>query len=387
MKLFTLFLLSCLPWLLPAQTDSLPRPKLPSLPIRITAARQELRSAFLANEPAAASLWMDSLNRLENTTYQGLVWDERWLLYYWEEAYGNMFDEVVRFGTDQAWQQYKIKPAADSLFELLDQTLYPQRFDLYNRIQQGFLNQEEKAFAVLQLDYLLRLNADEKDWVGRLDAFLQRFPESRFADYIRSIQPETPGVSDRGFGFSLSLVKDDWTGQLDRTLKTMYAGEFNFYIWRKGWQYEINSAPGEATLDRQFRHNGFDWLKGDVAYYRTTGLLLGRDVLDNHRLRVTPAAGVYFSSLSPAPPETGENPEYYSEFYFSDLHFATSLTADLKIFRSKARLMGIEQGSFHGLRLRAGYHWLRLGRKNAALDGNLFYFALGYHFFVQRPSR
>jgi len=387
MKLLLLLLLGTFPVLLGAQTDSLLPPKPASRFELIMAARQELKTAFLADDPAAAGLWMDSLARLENRNYQGLIWDERWLLYFWEEAYGNIFDEVGRFPADQESRRYKINPTADSLFETLDQTLYAQRFDLYNRMQQGFLNGEEKAFSVLLLDYLLRLNQDEKEWAARLDAFLKLYPDSRFADFIRSIRPAVVGRGNRGFGFSLSLLKGDWTGQLDRSIRTPYAGEFNFYLWRKGWHYELNAAPAEPALDRRITHRGFDWLAGDGTYFRNTGLMVGRDMLDNDRLRVTPALGLYHASLSPAPPEEGENPDYYSEFYFGDLHVSTSLTLDMKMFRSDGHLQGIEKGTFNGLRLRFGYHWLRLGRQNPAFGGNLFYFALGYHFFVQRPSK
>jgi hypothetical protein len=381
MKLVYLLLaLWAFPALLTAQTNS--------LPARIATARQELRSAFVANDPAAAALWMDSLTRLENSTYVGLVWDERWLLYFWEEAYGNMFDEVARFDAAEWGRQgYKIKPPADSLFEILDQALYEQRFEMYNRLQQGFLNEEERAFSVLQLDYLLRLNPDKKDWAARLDAFLSRYPASRFADYVRSIRPEIITPGRRGFGFSAAYANGNWTGALDHSLTTLNALEVEIYIWRKGWHFGLNSLTGSPVLGRRIEHHGFNWLQGDGTYFRDVGLEVGRDLLDNDRLRITPSVGVYLSTLSPAPPLVGENPDYYSEFYFGDGHLAAALTADLKLFNQDWHLVGIEKGTFHGLRLRAGYHWLRMGRQNPAFGGNLFYFALGYHLFLQRPSK
>lgn len=372
-----------LPTLLSAQTG-----KSQSLPARIAAARQELQLAFVADDPAAAALWIDSLARLENSTYAGLIWDERWLLYFWEEAYGNMFDEVMRFdAAERERQAYKIAPPADSLFETLDLGLYERRFDMFNRLQQALLNEEEKAFCVLQLDYLLRLNKDEKEWTARLDAFLKRYPTSRCADFVRSIRPALVTPRRRGYGFSVSYLQGDWTGPLDRSLRPLYGASASFYLWRKGWHFEATTVSGQPALGRQVDHNGFDWLKGDGSYFRTSGLEVGRDVLESSRLRITPAVGAFFSSLSPAPPGNGENPDYYSEFYFSDIHFTTALTADVKLFRKDRGLQGVEKGTFHGLRLRVGYHWMRLGRQNSAFDGNLFFFALGYHLFVQRPSK
>ncbi len=383
MRLLPLYLMiSLLPALATAQT---------ALPARIASARLELQQAFTGDDPAAAALWIDSLSRLENNTYVGLVWDERWLLYFWEEAYGNLFDEVMRFdAAERERQAYKIAPRSDSLFETIDRVLYEQRFELYNRLQRALLNEEEKAFSVLQLDYLLRLNKDEKDWVARLDAFLNRYPSSRFAEFIRSIKPEIkppaqPG--QRGFGMAVSLANGQWTNQLDLSLRPWVGLEGRFYLWRKGWHLEGHVVGGSPALSRTIRHNGFDWPKKESADFLTAGLEVGRDVLHTERLRVTPSVGASFSTLSPAVPEEGENPEYYSEFYFGDGHLTAALTTDVKLFRREWNLQGVEKGTFHGIRLRLGYHWLRLGRKNEALAGNMFSFSLGYHLFVQRPTK
>ena len=106
---------------LAAQNDSLPAPKPPSLEQKINVTRLALRSSFLQADPAGVGLWVDSLNRLENDTYVGANWDERWLLYYWTENYGALLTEARHFGASErntlAW---KVPPPADSLFEIID---------------------------------------------------------------------------------------------------------------------------------------------------------------------------------------------------------------------------------------------------------------------------
>lgn len=359
-----------------------------TLPARIAGVRLELQRAFTGDDPAAAALWMDSLSRLENDAYVGLVWDERWLLYLWEEAYGNLFDEVMRFdAAERERQASKIAPRQDSLFETIDRGMYEQRFEGYNRLQRALLNEEEKAFVILQLDYLLRLNQEEKDWSARLEAFLKRYPNSRFADFIRAIKPVIRQPGQRGFGMALSLANGQWTNQLDRSLQPLIGLQGSFYLWRRGWHLGVEAIGGSPALRRTIRHNGFDWPKKDVADFFMMGLEAGRDVLHTERLRVAPVVGAYFSTLSPAVPEEGENPDYYSDFYFGDGHLMVGLITDVKLFKRDWNLQGIEKGTFHGIRLQLGYHWLRLDRKNAALEGNMFFFALGYHLFVQRPAK
>ena len=194
-----------------AQSDSIP-----SMGHRIAYARQQLLVAFLADDPAEASLWRDSLMQFEDSSRVGLVWDERWLLYYWEGAYGNLFDEAVRM--DEATRQQladKLPPPSDSLFKCLDRTLFEKRFALYESIGRGFLSEEEKQFSLIELDYLLRLNQQERnsgEWNNRLRAFLNRYPESRFQQYIKEnlLDENTPAsykvLKDRGFTFDVLFL-------------------------------------------------------------------------------------------------------------------------------------------------------------------------------------
>lgn len=115
---------------------------------QIAAARQALKTSFLDNDPAAATLWMDSLARLEDDVFTGLVWDERWLLYYWLETYGNLTDEAANFdASERERSTWKIQPPRDSLFETIDAALYDKRYDLFTQISRSFLNEEERAFA------------------------------------------------------------------------------------------------------------------------------------------------------------------------------------------------------------------------------------------------
>ena len=137
----------------------------------IAAVRSELKTAFLTDDPAAAALWMDSLARLEDPLFVALAWDERWLLYYWTEAYGNLFAEAMGLDANaRAQLSWKIQAPRDSLFEWIDYSLNERRFELFDRINRAFLTEDEKVFAVLQLEYLLRLETDEKQKSAKIEA-------------------------------------------------------------------------------------------------------------------------------------------------------------------------------------------------------------------------
>ena len=93
------------------QNDSIPVGKRLSLEEKINYTRLDLRSAFLMEDPAAVGLWLDSLARLEDDTYVGVSWDERWLLHYWMDNYGTLLTEASQFGTEERTaQSWKVPP-------------------------------------------------------------------------------------------------------------------------------------------------------------------------------------------------------------------------------------------------------------------------------------
>jgi hypothetical protein len=387
--LFSLFLLSTA---LQAQNDSLPKaaPLVPSL--RIAAARQELLGSFLADDPAGASLWRDSLMRLEDSVRVALVWDERWLLYYWEEAYGNLFDEVPRL--DEAERQRlasKRPPPKDSLFEVLDKTLYEMRFQIYESIGHGFLSEEEKQFALIELDYLLRLNEQEKtsgEWNKRLDAFCARYPKSPFKSYIKA-NLYAPAQSnslktDRGFNVDVLFSSGRWRDELERTLRSPYGFEVGLAYWWKRWNVGLRCNFGWQKLDRSVIQNGYEWPRDDQTVLIMPALELGYDILNNQKLKLSPSVVAGISILKP-PGVDEENqdplPDYYSNFTFAKGCLGAALTTDIKLKVFDSDDEEHADMSYMGARIRIGYNWLNWGDKNPALNGNMFYFAIGFILF------
>lgn len=375
-----------------AQSDSIP-----SMGDRIAYARQQLLVAFLADDPAEASLWRDSLMQFEDSSRVGLVWDERWLLYYWEGTYGNLFDEAVRM--DEATRQQladKIPPPSDSLFKCLDRTLFEKRFALYESIGRGFLSEEEKQFALIELDYLLRLNQQERnsgEWNNRLRAFLNRYPESRFTQYIKAnlLDESTPTsykvLKDRGFTFDALFLSGRWRNTLETTLQSPYGFDIGFAYWRNPWNFSLRCIFGWEKLSRSVYQDGFEWPEDELSVLIVPSLELGYDLINNKKFRLFPAAGAGISILKP--PGTDEEsdnplPDYYSNFFFAKGFLGCSLNADIKWkYFSNDDPDNNSELSYVGIRMRVGYNWLNWGHENPDLRGDMFFFAVGINLFGQ----
>jgi len=382
---------------LPAQDITFTTPADSSKTARIAAARRHLDTAFLYDDLISAGLWMDSLTRMEDDQQVALVWDERWLLYFWSGALSNALDEAARYDADERIRQsWKNQPPNDSLFEHLDRTLLERQYQLFADIRQAFLNEEEKAFATLLLEYLLRINGASPSetelenlngprgiWAAKIDNFLAKYPKSRFGKYLRSIKPYIPKVRKDALGIYAAFQHGEWTDQLERSLRPLNGLEFGFYYWRKRMNYQLGLLVGGNKLARDVVQNGYVWPKKDVYSAVFFHGEVGYDLLDKTKLRVFPTIGGGFSRVRPPEPDDDDEPlpDYYYGFRFSSGHLMAVLNIDLKMLPRSGKhynQTGVK-GSYNGPRLRVGYQRLWLDRKNPALRGNLFFVSIGYN--------
>lgn len=375
-------LFSLLSFFASAQTDTI---KFESRGEKITAVRKDLIEAFATEDFVSAGLWMDSLHVLENLEYVGLVWDERWLLYYWTESYGNLFEEVAQFSeTQRAIDDFKNQPAPDSLFEWLDHTLYDRRFDITQSIQKAFLNEEEKAFANLLLEYLLRMEHEEAEWAARLGAFQTRYPASRFNTYVAYIKPKIKKKSDSksGFGVDFLLTQGNWRDQLERTLRPSFGIDLGLALWHNRWNYMIRLALTGQKLARDIENNPDDiWPKGESSNFFTPTLDVGYDVISTPKFRLTPMVGGGLAVLKPTTTEDdeGNSISEYPTFSFTSGQLNAAMNIDVKLHDlHDADVFERPAEGYGAIRVRFGYRWMNLGKRNDRLGGNMFFFAVGY---------
>ena len=197
---------------------------------KIKSGRLELKNAVTADDPAGAGLWIDSLSRLENKYYTGLSWDERWLLYYWTENYGALLSEAAQMGAAERYAlSEKVQPPADSLFELTDSMMYARRFESFQAIRHAFLTAEEKAFSILLLEYLLRINGNEEEWAEKISAFESKYPQSGYLYFLSGVKPDILKPANKAFGAAIGLQSGSWTDQIDRSLPPLYGLSLDFY--------------------------------------------------------------------------------------------------------------------------------------------------------------
>jgi hypothetical protein len=352
----------------------------------IAAARLRLKTAFQNDDHAEAGLWMDSLARMGNEFRVALSWDERWLLYYWTESFGNLFEEVSGFDdTRRAVEAWKRQPAKDSLFEVIDKYLYEERFRYFNSIQRAFLSGEEKAFAVLQLEYLLRLNAgDETEFANKIDTFIAKFPSSRYNNYLRSIRPSIYKTLNKGWTLSAGLINGSLRGELEQNFDQAWGLDLIMGYWQDRWSFLADVAYLGSGVKRDLYRGDVFWPKNESVTVVSVEAALGYDVVNSKKLRLFPTLGINFRSWGPSTPsdEDEDNPTYYDKFRSRSFNGVYALNADLKMKRQENSNYETGKGSYHGFRLRVGYQQRLIYSPSwDVMQGNLFFFALHYNYF------
>ncbi len=347
----------------------------------IAACRHKIMEGFLAEDRAEVQFWIDSLQRLESDYSFGLYWDERWLLYLWLENYAPVFEEVVLHNKIAQLEQTRIPPPKDSLFQVIDQSLFEARFALFDRLNRAWLSAEDRAFGSLLISYLLRLDITEEEQTAfdaRLDTFLSKYPQSRFRPFILERMYYTPRPDDWGMGFDLSLNYGEWSGPLGRTLNAPFGGELSFFVVKKRWIGGVRAGLGGMRLRRTIVYRGFEWYKDDPANFVFGELEAGYLFYQKGRAQIGPLLAGGLSSVRPSLGREEEFPFYYEEaFRFNGWHLTAGLQADW-VFTKPPDVVG---SSFSGLRLRFGYRWLHLSKGSPDFRGDQFFFSVGWVIF------
>lgn len=376
--LIGLFLLA--PLMSKGQTDSLPTREQ-----NIAVGRQQLLQAFWQNDRETARSWLDFLQLQENELYFATQWDERWLLYFWLEEYPALFREAARFSN--AWEQqnlYKIPPPDDSLFVRLDGALYTDQEQIFARIREASLPPEDQEFAGLLLEYLLRLNTQEPEasaYDARLNDFLTRYPKTRFSRLIKKRMYNVPPPAEWALGIDALFLQGNWTDMLERNLRTAYGAEFALGYWRNRWNVYLRIPLGFQKLAQPIEANGFVWDKDESSTYIGVALEAGYDVINQPRLRMLPTVGFGFGGLQPPDgSEDNPNPDYFENFKFKTGTITAALQADVKFSLGQRNV----PTSYHGLRVRVGYSWLNFDKRTPDVQGNMFFFAIGYTIFSRQ---
>jgi hypothetical protein len=346
--------------------------------------RSDLKNAIRANDPKSGAIVTEELRNLSGKTHWSLMWDERWLVYHWSSRHRLLLDEVAAYSYSKRMMEEEAKTApADSLFETVDQAMYQNSVGYDAVLQDLGLNPEERVFTDLHLQYLLRNNQEEEKI--RRDSFIKKYPGSKYSSFIKQFMILPKPTRRHYFSFDVQLINFSWRSELERSLQPGWGAGFGLYYHRNlfivGGKFAFSRQKTLRTLYLNSDFDNWAWPKNSPSSFNKYAIEVGMKVLDRPKIRVWPSAEAGWTNILAQDDE--DDPDTVplsSVFNYDSGTLGVSINAELKMSKKGGTTKATKSTLYNGVILKLGYNWLYFGASDAALRGNVLFFALGYQF-------
>lgn len=251
---------------------------------------------------------------------------------------------------------------------------------LVDRVNNSNLSKEEKEVLRLTLNKeLIDLEnyEEEQQAINReADFFLEKYPESKYSEYIGSYVREVYTFSRHAWGFFLGLGYNDYTAGLGKEYSPNFDINMTFEYYRDNILLAFSMDLGLGTIrNDRFIRGEYDWEKGDRADSYFADLLLGYQLLPMRRVLITPFVSGGISGITPS---TGDL-DRADIGTRSDVRYGLGHTFNYGVGVNFDHYT-LAKGTFEGtiLRFRVGYKELGWEKQYETLDGGVWYFSVGF---------
>ncbi len=339
--------------------------------------RAHLKTALLANDKKEGAILIDSLRALPHETIQPLLWDERWLLYHWADQQALLLEETQKFTWEHRLvEEYSQHPPADGLFNLADSMMLAQSNAYPALLQDLGFNPEDQEFLVLHLQYLLRNNSENEQTIRK--EFLEIYPNTRHKTFVKTFMELPPKPRSEWVALELGLVQNNWQPDLDRHLSIGWGAHFSVLVVKKRWSWAGHVSLSRQNNLRDIYSNSSVFDKGARSSLDYYGLSTSYGLFDRPSMRVGPFVNLGLVHFQAMQPNDEDRLGIYDDFDYFGVQTGAGISADIKLKKRTLKPKSVLPPTYKGLRVRAGYNYMNLGRKNAQLDGNVFFITVGY---------
>ncbi len=343
----------------------------------IAKSRRILLDKFIEDDKLGIMLEMDRLMMLDNNDYLALYPVEFWLLSYWLGDYEAILlsDKSLRLDSLSNDRNLRIPPQRDYLIPKLFEKSAEKKDTLLQHIKNSKLTEEEKAFMLMKLRYLLSESEDTERKKSReelnllADDFLTRYPDSEYADFTRRFIREKYEITRNGFAYSLYSGKFLFTGNLTEYYKHPTLVGITMEAIKNNWVYQLNLSFGFSKTKTDMPANKETWPKNSKAMGGQINLSAGKYVIDTKNFALAPLIGVGVFGLDPNTNSQKDEPDYKGAGIKTNIAGNIGFIGDIKL-KTKDNSDGsyYMQGGTSTTSIRIGYDFIATPLKNKFLD-------------------
>ena len=303
-----------------------------------------------------------------------LYWTEEYpdLLAYIKSDAGNVEDFRsermldILASTDQLYKNISLKSAEsyDMIIHFLDE---------------AELTDVEKDFLELHLYWILfgpnRVTEQEAlaELNDRADAFLQKYPNSEFDEYVRRNIRFKLALNDWGIGYEIGLGYLGMQGEMAKQFKDGFLLKLSVDGTYKKTMLSLNlNVGGSKTLvDFPFRNTG--WLRGSHAVMTDIDLAVGYRVAEANRFSLTPFFGFGVINFGAGAEEIKED-NVFEKLNFTAQNYLAGVNCTFDLSSKKNPYS--PGGSF--INLRYTFSMPQYNGRKGIESGNMHWLTLGW---------
>ncbi|PKD20225.1 hypothetical protein APR41_14685 [Salegentibacter salinarum] len=320
------------------------------------------------------------LKEVDSENYIALLPGEQWLISYWTGEFYDVIDSVNYYYTKGSTNyEDKIFPTEDRLYYKLVEKSWNELEKLEEKILTSGLNEEEKDFLLLHLNYMISgqpLNTLTQDEINKMaDLFLEKHPTGKLTDLVKSNIRFRFEASNWGFAFDFFMGYAVQNGALSSQFSNGFALGHGFDVEYKKFSLYLRNYIGFTKTLEEMEVEAVGWQKDMRLIQYLPEASIGYSVVDNNKLKLSPFAGIGGVAFSPTESDINNRPELED----SQVGFVTAYTLganlDFKLGWNTGAIFPNNK-TYWFLRCRYGYTMPQMG-SYPGYEGNIHYFNIG----------
>jgi len=287
----------------------------------------------------------------------------------------------------------KIKPPYDLLYEKVRNHTEISQLFLQTQINHSELEQMDKDFLSMNLNYLL---IDEKDPLAKMqdtlnvmaDAFLATYSESKYESITRTYFRQKFVPSNWGYAFEFFSGYGLFTDNLETRYKGQVPIGVAFDVQYKNAILYLRDYIGLTKTRKDLPYSSGVWEKGSQARVYLPEASLGVVALDNKYFKVVPFAGIASTDIAATEVDLTKEPDLEQVELEFTTTYTVGLNLDIKLGRSKMPIVTMQaEQNYLFLRVRYAYCMPQFEKTYDGVSGNMHYITIGIGGFGRKIKR
>lgn len=314
---------------------------------------------------------------------------EKWYICYLTGQYSQVLSDVRQFEIFLSNDERRV-PTFDALFSEVTAKVKYDRLKIQQEINASSHSVMEKAFLVLNLDYLTEdeRTGSQESVNDACNGFMALYPNSEFEPFIRKYLRYQYKFSNWAYSGELFTGYGVFTGDLsNKFTNPVHLGLSAELSYKKLILFLRIYGGFGLTRDAIMFPQG-TWAKSAQTSVTVPEASLGYKVYTNRVVEVAPFAGISSIHIGPTTEDKKKYPEY-QHVGFQTLSYSAGVNMDLKLPRSEYVGMfrvSSRQG-YTFIRVRYAYIHQLPEQKNSMFTGNLHSLTIGIGLFGRRAVR